>query len=71
MALKELQGAFISINKSQIEFLNPSIKDFIGALIVGSEDYTYDIVVAAVYFDQILRIWQAPSNRMVRSFAGT
>jgi hypothetical protein len=74
-ALKELEGAFIMIKNKEIEYINPSVKDFIAGLILNSNEYTLDVVVTARYFGQILRLWELSRRtgfeRLPRSLIAT
>jgi hypothetical protein len=56
--LKEIEGSFISITKGSVEFLNPSIKDFISGEIINSSERLSDLVHASVRFDQLVTLWR-------------
>jgi hypothetical protein len=60
--LKELESAFIQIKNNHVEYINPSIKDFVSGVIVNSNKYTRDLIISARYFGQILRLWQLSSR---------
>jgi Novel STAND NTPase 3 len=63
-ALKELEGAFIRIDRVTLEFLNPSIKDFLGDIVASTEDHSSDVLAAACYFEQVSRVWQLARTRV-------
>lgn len=56
-ALKELDGAFIAIGNDRVEFINPSVRDFMATVIEEDPGMALDVVDAAVRFNQLINIW--------------
>ena len=56
--LKEVEGSFVSITKGSVEFLNPSIKDFISGEIIGNPERLSDLVQACLRFEQLVTLWR-------------
>lgn len=61
-AMKELEGNFITIEKSKdrtiVRFHNPSIRDFLRDYISSHEQVLRALVQAAEYFDQHMILWE-------------
>ncbi len=61
-ALKELEGNFISTEKSKdrtiIRLHNPSIRDFLRDYLASHEQMLRALVLAAKYFDQHMILWE-------------
>ncbi len=57
-ALKEVEGSFVTIAKRSVEFLNPSIKDFISGELIASPERLSDLVQASVSFEQLVTLWR-------------
>lgn len=58
LTLKELEGSFITIGIGGINFINPSVKDFLSQLIAEDKDKLDDLMQGAATFDQVHRVWQ-------------
>jgi len=56
-SMDELLGSFLRIEKDQIYYHNPSVKDFIESRILKTTEYCQYIVTSALYFEQIWRLW--------------
>lgn len=52
-ALRELDGAFLSYGSGHATYLNPSIREFVGALITHDQDTAEDLLNSAIRFSQI------------------
>ena len=55
--LQELDGAFLSYSRNHASFLNPSIREFVAAVIAGDRDTTEDLLASAVRFKQVVALW--------------
>jgi hypothetical protein len=58
VVLKEVEGSFLSITNGSVEFLNPSIKDFISGEIIASPERLRDLVQASLWFEQLVTLWR-------------
>jgi hypothetical protein len=56
--LKELEGSFIIIQNGTIAFINPSMKDFLGNVLLTNLDQIPALIEGAAKFDQLVRMWQ-------------
>ena len=61
--LKEIEGGFIEIEDGRIHFVNPSVRDFLGALYSENPEHFGDMIDAAQYFQQIGSIWRLVESR--------
>lgn len=52
-SIQELEGSFISIGQYGIDFLNPSIRDFMNHILAGDDDYADDVIAGAIRFRQL------------------
>ena len=52
-ALSDIEGSFIKIDGQRIDFLNPSIRDFVENLFRRSREHVVDVIESAVRFSQI------------------
>lgn len=52
-ALADLEGSFIKIELHRVQFLNPSIRDFIENLYRGNREHVIDVIESATAFRQI------------------
>ncbi len=57
IALKELDGAFITIQDSSVRFLNPSVRDFMAIVFMQSRERVHDTMAAAIRFKQLSSLW--------------
>ena len=57
-AMRVLGGSFISIRRHQIEFLDPSVRDLMNAILVEAPENCIDIAAAAVQIAQIETVWR-------------
>ncbi|RNJ49018.1 restriction endonuclease [Methylocystis hirsuta] len=57
-ALKEVEGSFVAITKGMVEFLNPSIKDFITGELIASPERLSDLVQTSLRFEQLVTLWR-------------
>ena len=66
IALKELEGNFVQIDKFgesfTIKFHNPSIRDFLGSFLQENVSYLKDLIASATFFEQITRLWGGSSE---------
>jgi hypothetical protein len=66
-ALKELEGNFISTEKSKdrtiIQLHNPSIRDFLRDYLASHEQMLRALVQAATFFDQYMILWEFREDR--------
>ena len=61
-AMEELLGSFLRAEKSDIYFHNPSVKDFIEALIKKTPEFCLYIFSTAQYLEQTWRLWAVLKN---------
>ena len=54
--MKELEGSFIRIGEGSVEFINPSVRDFIASILDEDPEIVLDVVRAAVKFNQVLNM---------------
>ncbi len=57
-ALAELDGSFLTYTGIRAEFLNPSVREFVGAVIERDRETSEDVLVAAVRFEQVIGLWK-------------
>lgn len=57
-ALKELDGGFFRYGRYQVEFLSPSIREFISKLLLQGSESFEDLVCTAVRFKQIVNLYR-------------
>ena len=57
-ALKEIEGSFVTITKGSVEFLNPSVKDFISGEIIARAERLSDLVQTSQRFEQLVTLWR-------------
>jgi hypothetical protein len=62
-ALQELEGAFLSYSKRHASYLNPSVRDFVAAVITNERETAEDLVNSAVRFKQFLNLWELAAAR--------
>jgi len=69
--LKILEGGFVAIGTRGVGYLNPSIKGYVGSVIVGDPETYSDIFQSAIRFKQIATLWRlrkevgSPSRQML------
>jgi hypothetical protein len=56
--LKILEGGFVAIGTRRVDYLNPSIKGYVGSVIVGDPETYSDIFESAIRFKQIATLWR-------------
>lgn len=56
-AMKELEGSFIEVRDDVVDFLNPSLRDFMATIVNEDPDIALDIATSAVRFHQLERLW--------------
>ena len=69
-AFSELSGSFIKPSERMIEVINPSVMDMLNAAVRKSPENAVDIVVSAIRFEQLSRIWAvaiADGNQTVQT----
>lgn len=59
LALKELDGSFLTYGRGQVNFLNPSVRDFMAGVFSKSDETILDVVSASVRFRQLTELWTA------------
>lgn len=57
-SLQELEGAFLSYSRSQIRFINPSIREFVAASILEEKSTASDLFESAIRFKQLVNIYK-------------
>jgi hypothetical protein len=63
-ALQELEGGFLSYSRSEIRFINPSIREFVAASILEEKSTAVDLLGSAIRFKQLENIYKlAESTR--------
>ncbi|MBA9900207.1 nSTAND3 domain-containing NTPase [Burkholderia cepacia] len=69
--LKILEGGFVAIGTRGVGFLNPSIKGYVGSVILGDPETYADIFNSAIRFKQIATLWrlsreiESPSKQLL------
>ncbi|MCA8290783.1 nSTAND3 domain-containing NTPase [Burkholderia vietnamiensis] len=56
--LKILEGGFVAIGTRGVDYLNPSIKGYVGSVIIGDPETYFDIFESAIRFKQIATLWR-------------
>ncbi|MGX5733035.1 nSTAND3 domain-containing NTPase [Bosea thiooxidans] len=70
-AVKELTGSFLVIRGHRVNFLNPSIRDYVAYVFACSEDYVKDIRGSAQRMKQLQSLYElgkSPNYRHVRNW---
>ncbi len=66
-ALQEMEGAFLTFGGGRVSYLNPSIREFIAALILWDPEIAGDLLATAIRFRQVTNLWNLykpePDNR--------
>jgi hypothetical protein len=62
-ALQELEDAFLSYSKRHASYLNPSVRDFVAAVITNERETAEDLVNSAVRFKQVVNLWELAAAR--------
>jgi hypothetical protein len=57
-ALREVDGAFLKYSNGYIFFLNPSIKEYVAALVCGDVHTCRDLWSSVLRFKQIIALWR-------------
>lgn len=57
-ALKEVEGSFVTIAEGIVEYLNPSIKDFISGEISDGPERLSDLVQTSLRVEQLVALWR-------------
>jgi hypothetical protein len=59
-ALREVEGSFVSITqqRGKIEFLNPSVKDFVSGEIARHPERLDDLIQTSQRFSQLVTLWR-------------
>ncbi len=60
-AMKELDGSFIEVTDGQVDFINPSVRDFVSTVLQDDPEVVLDVVDSAVKFNQLSEIWSGAS----------
>ncbi|TXN40621.1 hypothetical protein FV232_05495 [Methylobacterium sp. WL30] len=63
-ALREIEGSFISIERSAVNFINPSVTDFLTSLLLDNKGYIDDMLASAIYFAQIIYLWSVRNGEV-------
>ena len=69
-ALKEIEGSFANLKFGSIEFINPSIVDFLTAILRETPNYISDIIKSAALFKQLSYLWDlsaSKGNQIIRT----
>ncbi|CAD0357245.1 restriction endonuclease [Xanthomonas sp. WHRI 8391] len=56
--LKILEGGFIAIRSRSVDYLNPSVKGYVGTVISADAQAYSDILQSAIHFKQIAAVWR-------------
>ena len=74
-ALRELDGAFLTYGAGHASYLNPSIREFIAALITEDPDTAEDLLYSAIRFRQVAALKeladQRPDSPIAKLFAAS
>ena len=62
-SLRELDGAFLTYSSGHAMFLNPSVLDFVASVIASDRQTAEDLIISAVRFQQIERLWRLAAAR--------
>jgi hypothetical protein len=65
-ALRDLEGGFLTFDRGQASFVNPSVKDFLDTSLTSDTEHLGDLLSTASLFDQVVSAWS-----LVRSPKGT
>ena len=68
-ALNELEGSFIEIDRGHVDYLNPSIRDFIENVLSNNRDRAVDLVISTTTFRLIIAIrelWEERETEELR-----
>lgn len=57
-AMKELDGSFLSLRDNEVDFINPSVRDFMSTVIDRDPAIALDLVGSAVRFGQLSSLWE-------------
>ena len=57
-ALRDLEGSFVTITAGNVNFLNPSVRDFLGKLLAREPERCLDAISSADRFIQIASLWK-------------
>ncbi|MBB6562971.1 hypothetical protein HNP48_005688 [Acidovorax soli] len=57
-ALRLLEGAFVVIDFDNVDFLNPSVKDYVSLQISETPEIFDDLLNSAVRFEQVVALWR-------------
>jgi len=69
LALNELENSFIKIGDGKIDYLNPSIRDFIESVFCNSHERVADVICSATSFNQIIafrELWEERKTEQLR-----
>lgn len=61
-AMKELDGSFIRTGEWGVEFINPSVRDFIASILNDDPEIVLDVIRSAVKFNQVLNMLSGAKN---------
>ena len=61
-AMKELESSFLELKRGQIDFINPSVRDFMGSIIEADPSLALDVIAAAVRFNQLSGVWEGSKS---------
>lgn len=61
-ALRALEGAFLSISLKRVDFLNPSVKEYVASTISNEWQTFDDLVSSAIRFKQLVSLWRLAST---------
>ncbi|WP_447982598.1 nSTAND3 domain-containing NTPase [Achromobacter kerstersii] len=56
--LRMLEGGFVAIGIQGVNYLNPSIKGYVGSVILGDPETYSDVFESAIRFKQIATLWR-------------
>ncbi len=60
-ALQELDGAFLTYRDGAAQYLNPSVREFVGGVISSAHEIGEDLMISATRFKQVAKLWQLSS----------
>ncbi|UAL10207.1 restriction endonuclease [Caulobacter segnis] len=61
-ALRVLSGAFIRVGPWRVEFLDPSVRDLMNAVLTETPENAIDVLSGALWLDQVQTIWTLASR---------
>ncbi|MDA7988570.1 MAG: restriction endonuclease [Alphaproteobacteria bacterium] len=57
-ALRDLDGGFLMYRWGHVNFLNPSVREFIASIIIDNRDTAEDLLRSSISFNQVIALWK-------------